>query len=416
MIAAGADYARRDRELATNFLRKAESAGIRRTIYLGGLGEIGPDLSEHLRSRREVEQVLASGIVPLTAFRAAMIIGSGSASFEILRYLVDRLPIMITPKWVQTKTQPIAVRDVLRYLLDCLDFPETAGKTLDIGGPDVVTYLQMMQMMAEKLGLRRRLIIPVPVLTPGLSSRWIGLVTPVNNRIARPLAEGLRNPTVCRNDLARKLMPGPLLGVGEAVDAALGKLQARDIETRWSTAGEMPGDPEWAGGTKFRDQRRAVIHAPAQDAFRVAKRIGGEHGYWGTGYLWSIRGWMDKLIGGPGLRRGRRHPEDLAYGEAVDFWRVTKLENDHLLRLHAEMKLPGEAELEFEVEPDGREQCVLTQTARFRTRGLFGILYWYLVLPLHHFVFPNMIQGIKREAEELVANKGEQTPLASRGP
>ncbi len=399
MIAAGADYAAHDRRLAENFSRIAEECGVGRVIYLGGLGDVGEDLSLHLRSRREVESILRDGGVPLTAFRAAMIIGSGSASFEILRYLVDRLPIMVTPRWVKTETQPIAVRDVLRYLVECLGNPATTGQTLDIGGRDVVNYLQMMRLMADKIGLPRRWIIPVPVLTPRLSSLWIGLVTPVNHRIARPLAEGLRNPTVCRDNRVRELLPGPVMGVEEAVDAALGKWQAGDVETRWSTAGKIPGDPEWAGGTVYRDRREIEVDATAEQTFRVVRRIGGDHGYWGSDFLWSVRGWMDKLVGGPGLRRGRRHPDQLVYGEAVDFWRVTRLRPDRTLRLRAEMKLPGEAELQFDVEPVDDHRCQLVQTARFRPRGLLGILYWYAVVPMHHFVFQSMITGIRNEAE-----------------
>jgi len=400
MIAAGADYAEQDRRLAANLGRVAQLAGVRRMIYLGGLGDMGADLSLHLRSRREVESILSGSGVPVTAFRAAMIIGSGSASFEILRYLVDRLPIMITPRWVKTQTQPIAVRDVLRYLVECLSKPETAGQTLDIGGRDVVNYLQMMRLMAAKIRLPRRWIIPVPVLTPRLSSLWIGLVTPVNSRIARPLAEGLRNPTVCRDDRVRMLMPGPVMGVEEAIEAALGKQLSGQIETRWSTAGKIPSDPEWAGGTVYQDRREIEIDASPQEVFRVVRRIGGDHGYWGSDFLWSLRGWLDKLIGGPGLRRGRRHPDDLVFGEAVDFWRVTGYQPDRLLSLRAEMKLPGEAELKFEVESLGPSKTKLTQTARFRPLGLFGICYWYAVVPLHYFVFQSMLSGIRQEAEQ----------------
>lgn len=409
MIAVGGDYARHDRELASNFGEVAGRAGVRRMIYLGGLGDMTEDLSAHLRSRREVEEILAESRVSLTAFRAAMIIGSGSASFEILRYLVDRLPVMITPRWVKTRTQPISVSDVLRYLVDCLSVPETADKTLDIGGKDVITYERMMRIMARQVGLPRRLIIPVPVLTPKLSSLWIGLVTPVDSRIARPLAEGLRNPTVCRDDAAQRLMPGDLMDVEEAIAAALGKWRAGDIETRWSTAGEIPGDPEWAGGTVYRDHRGTDVAATPAATFRAVRRIGGSHGYGGADVLWAIRGWMDKFVGGPGLRRGRRHPEELAFGETVDFWRVTRYVPDQLLRLHAEMKLPGDAELEFEVEPVGEGRSRLTQTARFRPRGLFGILYWHAVLPLHYFVFESMLTGIRDEAEAIGSGRPRES-------
>jgi uncharacterized protein YbjT (DUF2867 family) len=399
MISAGLDYAQRDRELAGKFVDGLRGSGCQRIIYLGGLGELGPDLSKHLHSRREVAEILQASSCSTTVFRAAMIIGSGSASFEILRYLVERLPIMITPKWVKMETQPIAIRDVLRYLVECLDLPQTAGRTIDIGGEEVFTYQQLMQMMAKALGLPRRVIIPIPVLTPRLSSAWISLVTPVNSHIARPLAEGLRNRTVCRNNDAQQLMPGQLFSIQEAMAAALVNLKSGLIETRWSTAGEMPGDPEWSGGTVFKDERTRTVNASPDATFRALSRIGGHYGYWGADWLWWLRGLMDKAIGGPGLRRGRRHPEKLSYGEVVDFWRVNGYEKDRWLRLHAEMKLPGEAELEFRVEPAGGGSRV-TQTARFRPKGLLGLAYWYSVLPLHFFVFPRMIDGIKREAEK----------------
>ncbi|QDU36682.1 3 beta-hydroxysteroid dehydrogenase/Delta 5--_4-isomerase [Maioricimonas rarisocia] len=399
MIAAGREYAERDRALAVSFARASSGSELNRIVYLGGLGELGEDLSMHLRSRREVEEILGTSRVPLTTLRAAMIIGSGSASFETLRYLVERLPVMVTPRWVKTETQPIAVRNVLHYLVECLSVSETAGQTLDIGCEDVMTYQQLMQIMAEELGLRKRLIVPVPVLTPRLSSLWIGLVTPVSSQIARPLAEGLRNRTVCRNMRASELMPQRLLSAHEAISAALQNLGSAGIETNWSMAGEMPGDPEWSGGTVFLDERECVIDAPADQVFRTVCRIGGESGYWGGDFLWRLRGLMDQMVGGPGLRRGRRHPEDLHYGEAIDFWRVTGLEQGERLLLRAEMKLPGVAELEFRLEPIDSQQTRLIQTARFRPLGLFGIAYWYAVVPLHHFVFQYLLNGIRREAE-----------------
>lgn len=399
MISAGNDYAERDRELANQFVQSLKGSGCRRVIYLGGLGEMGSDLSKHLHSRREVAEILQQSEVPVTVFRAAMIIGSGSASFEILRYLVERLPIMITPKWVKMETQPIAIRDVLRYLVQCLEVPETAGRVVDIGGQDVYSYQRLMQIMAAAIGLPRRVILPVPVLTPRLSSAWISLVTPVNARIARPLAEGLRNRTVCRNDDAQSMMPGPLFGVRDAIDAAMGKLKSGDIETWWSTAGEMPGDPEWSGGKVFEDQRTTTVDATAEATFAALSRIGGQCGYWGADWLWWLRGLMDKSIGGPGLRRGRRHPQQLNYGEAVDFWRVSGYEQPTWLRLRAEMKLPGDAELEFRVQAIDDRTSKLIQTARFRPRGLLGLAYWYTVLPMHAFVFPRMINGIRKDAE-----------------
>lgn len=401
MMVAGAEYRERDRLLAGGFVKAAEAAGLERIVYLGGLGETGDALSEHLASRREVEATLASGSVPVTVFRAAMIIGSGSASFEILRYLVERLPIMITPRWVSTESQPIAIRNVLHYLVACLDEPVTIGKTLDIGGPDVMNYREIMQTMSRALGLRKRLVIPVPVLTPRLSSLWIHLVTPLSHRIARPLAEGLRNRVVCRDNEAHRLMPQELLTVRESIDAALGKLEAHEVETSWSDAGPLPGDPDWSGGKVFVDRRAIHARADAEAAFRAICRIGGGQGYYAADWLWHLRGWMDRLLGGPGLRRGRRDPEKVGYGEALDFWRITGIEINRRLELRAEMKLPGEASLEFEIQPHPGEdsRCTIVQTARFKPKGLLGLAYWYAVLPLHSIVFSGMLQGIRHAAE-----------------
>jgi uncharacterized protein YbjT (DUF2867 family) len=398
MVAVGSEYAARDRRLALSFSQAAERAGLERIVYLGGLGETGGNLSEHLASRREVEDALALGSVPTTVLRAAMIIGSGSASFEILRYLVERLPIMVTPRWVRTECQPIAVRNVLHYLVQCLETPETIGRTLDIGGPEVLTYRRIMEIMAEVRGLPRRFIIPVPVLTPRLSSLWIHLVTPLSARIGRPLAEGLRNRVVARNDDAHRLMPQRLLDVRESIAAALGRMEAHEVETAWSDAGVMPGDPDWAGGSTFVDRRSLEIDAPPPAVYRAVCRVGGGHGYYAADRLWRLRGVMDRLLGGPGLRRGRRDPETVAYGDALDFWRVTGIEPDRRLELRAEMKLPGVATLTFEIEP-GDDRSRLTQTARFKPKGLFGLLYWYLVLPLHGIVFNGMLQGVRRAAQ-----------------
>jgi uncharacterized protein YbjT (DUF2867 family) len=407
MMSAGPQYRQQDQDLAQRFARCSEQSGIERIIYLGGLGETGEGLSEHLASRREVEQALGSTTVPVTVFRAAMIIGSGSASFEILRYLVERLPVMVTPKWVGTESQPIAVRNVLHYLVKCLDTPSTIGRTLDIGGRDVMSYREILQVMAKALGLRKRLIIPVPVLTPRLSSLWIHLVTPLSHRIARPLAEGLRNRVVCRDDAAVQAMPQELLSVSEAIDAALGGIQNHDVETVWSDAGKIAGDPDWAGGKVFVDEKSIKVNASTESVFNAVCRIGGGQGYYAADWLWRLRGFMDRMVGGPGLRRGRRNPELVAYGEALDFWRVTNIERNKHLELRAEMKLPGEATLEFEISPlpDEQHNCRLIQRARFKPRGLFGIAYWYAVLPFHNVVFKGMLEGIRKSSETPVLFK-----------
>jgi uncharacterized protein YbjT (DUF2867 family) len=414
MLSAGEGYARQDRDMALRFARAAEQAGLARIVYLGGLGETGTDLSEHLSSRREVETVLAQGAVPVTVLRAAMIIGSGSASFEILRYLVERLPVMVTPRWVETACQPIAVRNVLVYLVGCLDEPRTTGRTFDIGGPEVVTYRALMRIMAEERGLMRRLVIPVPVLTPRLSALWIHLVTPLSRHIALPLAEGLRNRVVCRNDDAARLMPQPLLSPREAIAAALARVEHHQVESAWSDAGVVPGDPDWAGGKTMTDRREVRVAAPPAAVYHAVCRVGGDHGWYGSQWLWRVRGALDRLAGGPGLRRGRKDPEHLAYGEALDFWRVTAVEPDRRLALRAEMRLPGEALLEFDIRPagDAPGTSVLTQTAVFKPKGLLGLAYWYGVLPLHGVVFSGMLDGIRRAAEAMP--EGERPAAATR--
>lgn len=400
MDAAGPEYRARDLSLAKTFGRAAAKAGLPRIIYLGGLGETGEGLSKHLASRREVELALGCGGVPVTVLRAAMIIGSGSASFEILRYLVERLPIMITPRWVHTESQPIAIRDVMHYLIAALETPATTGKTLDIGGPDIRSYADIMREMASALHLRRRLVLPVPVLTPRLSSLWIHIVTPLHASIARPLAEGLKNRVVCRNDEARRLMPHDCFTIRQAMDAAIARVHAGDVETSWSDAGVMPGDPSWAGGTVFVDRREVSVPASPAAVWSAVSSLGGKQGYYAVDWLWRVRGGMDRLSGGPGLRRGRRSAGALRLGDALDFWRVTEIEPPRLLVLRAEMKLPGIATLSFEVSPSpsGDPATQLVMTARFRPRGLFGIAYWYSVLPLHAVVFRGMLRGLVRTA------------------
>ncbi len=399
MVSAGEKYATRDAELAQNFATAAAASGLQRIVYLGGLGELGSDLSNHLQSRRKVEQLLAATGVPVTTLRAAMIIGSGSASFEILRYLVERLPVMITPRWVETECQPIGINDVLHWLVACLDNPQTAGRNLEIGGPDVLSYRQLMQVMATALQLRPRLIVGVPVLTPRLSSAWISLVTPVTYRLARPLAEGLRNRVVVLDNSAQELMPHKTLSVHDAIQLAIAATESDKVSTRWSAAGPIPGDPDWSGGKVFVDARSIQIEAEPMAVFNAVCRVGGGHGWYAGDILWRIRGWMDQFVGGPGLRRGRRHPENVEFGEALDFWRVVGITPGQSLLLHAEMKLPGTAQLAFEMSPLDTGATELQMTARFRPQGLLGLLYWYAVAPLHNIVFGGMLRGIKRAAE-----------------
>lgn len=417
MLAAGREFRDHDRRLAAGFAAAAARAGVGRLLYLGGLGELGDGLSEHLASRREVERSLAGAGVPVTVLRAAMILGSGSASFEILRYLVERLPVMVTPRWVTTECQPIAVGDVLDLLVRCLGEPATVGATLDIGGPDVLSYLELMHVMQEELHLRRRWIVPLPVLTPRLSSLWIHLVTPIDHAIARPLAEGLRNRVVCRDDRALRLLPGPRTPVRASIAKALVREREGGLETAWSDAGPIPGDPDWAGGRVFVDRRSCVVAAPREAVFAAIVRIGGGHGYYAADLLWRARGVLDRLFGGPGLRRRRKDPDAVRFGEALDFWRVTAIESGRRLELRAEMKLPGVATLEFELEPvDGADPAGsagtrLVQTARFRPTGLAGLAYWYAVMPLHAIVFDGMLSGIRRHAERSVSATGSPPAL-----
>lgn len=445
MASAAGEFAERDSQLARNFSAAAKAAGLDRIIYLGGLGEMGDDLSRHLLSRREVEEALATDGVTVTTLRAAMIIGSGSASFEILRYLVERLPIMITPKWVETKCQPVSIRDVLHWLVESLNLPLGENRALEIGGSDVHSYRELMEITAEELKLPKRAIFGVPLLTPRLSSGWISLVTPVSYEIARPLAEGLRNRVVVGDAPAQDWMPHQPLSAREAIRLAISRTAQRDIETTWSAAGPIPGDPDWAGGTVFVDKRSIDIKADAAAVFKAICRVGGGHGWYAADVLWRIRGIMDQLVGGPGLRRGRRHPEDVAFGEALDFWRVVGIERNRLLHLHAEMKLPGTARLEFSLPhrdapcqtneaqakhdqrshvPIANDEAMrdhdrastrLEMTARFRPQGLAGLMYWYSVLPLHHIVFRGMLNGIKAAAERDFEQEGQSPKRPKSG-
>jgi uncharacterized protein YbjT (DUF2867 family) len=411
-------FADRDRTAAANVRDAAARAGVQRLVYLGGLGNDDEDLSDHLRSRHEVGRVLADGPVPVTELRAAIIIGSGSMSFEMLRHLVEVLPVMTTPRWVDTKVQPIAVRDVLAYLVEVLDEEATAGQVLEIGGPDVMSYRELMHAYAEVAGLRRRVILPVPVLTPKLSSLWVGLVTPLPSGLARPLVDSLVNEVVVRDARIRELVPHEPLPFRESVRLALKRIQDLEVTTTWAGAGHLadastptmaarrpssgpedprPEDPAWAGGTVFSDERVARSRATPEALFRTVCSLGGERGYRGYGLLWWIRGIVDKLVGGAGLRRGRRHPFELAVGETVDFWRVEAYEPPRLLRLRAEMKLPGTAWLEFQVAADG-DGGRLEQRARFHPRGLWGRAYWAAFVPFHALIFPRMARELAREA------------------
>lgn len=402
-IGTGAGFDATERATAREFAAAAARAGTGRIVYLGGLAH-APDLSAHLRSRAEVGQILLASGVPTAALGAAVIIGSGSLSFEMMRYLTERLPVMVTPLWVRTRIQPIAIRDVLRYLVGCADLPPEVNRAFDIGGPEVLTYEEMMQRFAAVSGLPRRRILPVATLQPELSARWVGLVTPVPSVIARPLVASLRNEVVCAEDDIRRLIPDPpegLLGFDASVRLALQRVRDADVVTRWSSASmpgapsdPMPTDPQWSGGSLYTDDRTALVDAPPESLWQVVESIGGDNGWYSLPWAWQLRGLADRAIGGPGLRRGRRDPARLHVGEACDFWRVEEIVPGRLLRLRAEMRVPGRAWLEFHVGPASGGRALLRQRATFFPHGLAGHAYWYAVLPFHGVVFASMLHRI----------------------
>lgn len=403
MLPGVKDFKDRDRQAALAMRDAAADAGIGRIIYLGGLGDQDGDLSPHLKSRMEVGEILGGGPAPLTWLRAAMIMGSGSASFEILRYLVERLPVMVTPSWVKSLSQPIAVSNVIDYLAGCLDVPETSGRIFDIGGPDILSYRELFDVYARVAGLRKRIVIPVPVLTPRLSSYWIQMVTPVPASLARPLAEGLRNKVVCRENSIRDLIPTRLLTAEEAIARALDLTVRSEVATCWSDAGSLRvpewidcGDAPYAGGTVLESAHTLTLGATPARVWYVLTRLGGKEGWMYGDWLWKLRGLADKFIGGTGLRRGRRHPSELRVGDALDFWRVLAVEDNRQLRLLAEMKVPGEALLQFDIDELGPGRIALTLRARFLPRGLWGIMYWYALAPVHAPLFRGMLTALAR--------------------
>ncbi|GAA0994623.1 SDR family oxidoreductase [Nocardiopsis tropica] len=405
-MGGGRDFGSADAEGARNFARAAERAGVRRLVYLGGLVPEEGDLSAHMASRTEVGDVFLESPVPAAVLRAAVIIGSGSASFEMLRHLTERLPVMTTPRWVRSRVQPIAVRDVLRLLVESAELPEGVDRTFDIGGPEVLTYAGMIQRFAGVAGIAARVIIPVPVLSPGLSSLWVGLITPVPPVIARPLVDSLRHDAVAgEDDLSEYLDDHHRIGFDEAVRLALRRVDESRVDTRWSSAAwpsapsdPLPTDPDWAGGSLYTDVRARYVDAGTGDVWRVIEGIGGENGWYSWPLAWAARGWIDLAVGGVGPRRGRRDPSRLRVGDPLDFWRVEEVVPGSLLRLRAEMRLPGPAWLEMGVgRVEGR--TVYHQRALFHPRGLLGHLYWKAVTPFHGIVFGSMAANIAARAE-----------------
>ncbi|MGP3932079.1 SDR family oxidoreductase [Nonomuraea sp. KM88] len=412
-------FADQDRLAARTFAAAAERAGVRRVVYLGGLAA-DRRLSPHMSSRAEVGEIFLRSGVPAVVLRAAVIIGSGSASFEMLRHLTERLPVMTTPRWVRTPTQPIAIRDVLHYLVAWAAVPGEANRSFDIGGPDVLTYADMMHGYASVAGLPSRVIVPVPVLTPKLSSHWVGLVTPVPAGIARPLVESVRTEAVCHeHDIARHVPDpeGGLTGFRQAVSLALQKIKEADVATRWSSASTpgapsdpLPTDPGWTGGSLYIDRRDRQVDAGPEALWRVIEAVGGENGWYSLPVAWQLRGLLDRLFGGVGLRRGRRDPARLRVGDAVDFWRVEEVLPGRLLRLRAEMRLPGLAWLELGVREEGG-RTYYTQRAIFHPRGLLGHLYWWGISPFHGLIFGRIPVNIAAAA----APPPRRAPVSVRG-
>ncbi|TPW70743.1 SDR family oxidoreductase [Schumannella sp. 10F1B-5-1] len=407
-LSADPRFEQRESEMAQTVATAAKEAGVRRIVYLGGLHPDG-DLSPHLRSRAAVGEILLASGVPTAALQAGVVIGSGSASFEMIRHLTDVLPYMPAPRWVRNRVQPIAVRDVLYYLVAAADLPSDVSRTFDIGGPDAFRYGQLMNGYALEAGLRQRPIATLPVLTPWLASQWVNLVTPIPRSLAVPIISSLQHDAVVRERDIRTWIPDPpggLTGYRRAVRLALQRMRDGQVETSWqddpvhgAPSDPLPSDPDWAGHTVFTDLRERRSTAAPERVWRVIEAVGGDNGWYSLPLAWSVRGWMDKAVGGVGLRRGRRDPRRLAPGDALDWWRVEHLERGRFLRLRAEMKVPGGAWLELSVTPDG-EGSLYRQRAVFFPKGLAGRAYWLAILPFHGVIFASMARRITAEAEQ----------------
>jgi len=413
MSSAG-DFEVVERQVATLVAEEAKSAQVKRIVYLGGLHPKG-QLSRHLGSRKEVGEILLASGVPTIALQAGVIIGSGSASFEMIRHLTEILPAMPAPKWVRNKIQPIAIRDVLHYLVKSAELPPEINRAFDIGGPDVFRYFQLMNGYAKEAGLKERLILALPVLTPWLASQWVNLVTPIPRSLAVPIIESLLHDAVMKNHDIDDVIPPPaegLTGFRRSVELALVRMRSGEVETSWrntevigAPSDPLPSDPEWAGHTVYTDSREVTVAAPSDELWKVVESIGGDNGWYSLPVAWAARGLLDKLVGGVGLRRGRRDPDKLLTGDALDFWRVEKIERGSFLRLRAEMKLPGLAWLEFTVTPVSEEHSTLSQRAIFFPQGLGGRLYWFAVTPLHGIVFAGMARSMGKAAEQHFADR-----------
>jgi len=399
------NFAEADRRAARNMAEAAAEADLERILYLGGMGRVGDgQLPNLMGSGNEVADILQSGPVPVTFLRAAMILGSGSAFFEILRYLVDRMPVMVTPHWVNTACQPIAIRNVLDYLTGCLEHQETVGKTFDIGGPDVLTYRKLMDIYAEEAHLLKRLMIPGPFITTGISAYWIHLISPVPVSLTIPLTMGFRNPLICMDtSRIQSLIPQELLSCRESIRLALERIRQERVETRWSDAGILRypewtygGDAAYAGGTILECGYRVHLRAAPEKVWQAVSRIGGETGWYFGNALWRIRGGLDRLMGGSGLRRGRRHPSELLVGDSLDFWRVLEVEDQRYLLLLAEMKMPGEGLMEIRITTLDNDRTEVQLFSRFLPRGLLGIFYWFVLYPFHQWIYWGILKSIAK--------------------
>lgn len=404
------NFALADRRAAKKFLEAAKKSEIERIVYLGGLGNESQGLSPHLKSRLEVGKILKSGPIPVTIFRSCIILGSGSASFEILRYLSERLPVMLLPASIMdTKIQPICIRNVLNYLVACLEKEETVGGTFDIGGPDIITYRNLFKIYAHVTGLRMPIILTPDFISENKFGKTIGffmakLVLPISSSVSTPLLQGSRNCSIVEDNQITKIIPQDLMSCEDAIRRAIQKDSLQIVETRWTDAGELKppewvhlGDAPYAGGTLLQGGFKVSIAAAPENIWPFIERIGGQHGWYYGDFLWRIRGWMDTMVGGVGLRRGRRNPEVLLVGDALDFWRVLKINPPYRLILLAEMKLPGEAILEFQITQLKPNHSQLRLNTRFRSRGLYGLFYWYLFLPFHDLLFGGMLKAMARE-------------------
>jgi uncharacterized protein YbjT (DUF2867 family) len=398
--------AERDLFVARNFTSAAETAGIERIIYLGELVDPTANLSAYLRSRHETGYLLRYSRVPVTELRAGMIVGSGSALFEMIRYLAEREPLLVCPAWFYSLAQPIAIRDVLSYLVTALDLPETVGRVIEIGGPTRLTYADMLLIYAKERGLKRTLI-RTPFHAHLLSAYWVHMITPIHWRVVLPLIEGLSAHLIVRDQDAKKIFPHiEPIDFQTAAHLALGRIQRDNVTTSWADAlvnswgDSKPYDFSIEEGM-FIERRRLTLDLEPESVFRAYTGIGGARGWFYMNWSWAIRGWMDKAIGGVGLRRGRRHPDDIRVGEALDFWRVEAIEKDRLMRLVAEMKVPGKAWLEFQSEPQADGQTLFTVSAYFDPHGFAGFAYWYAMWPFHKFIFDGMARRLASRARLL---------------